>query len=88
MPPPAELWKRPQDGISRVQKVAAVELGFVVLLDVWGYVDIYRRKKYVGGAAEGPRGWRARQGGRRAPLPRAFLPCFLTPTLSLLDHVC
>ena len=28
MPPSAELRKRPQDGISRVQKVAAVELGF------------------------------------------------------------
>ena len=28
MPPPVELRKRPQDGISRVQKVAAVELGF------------------------------------------------------------
>ena len=30
---------------------------------VWGYVDIYRRKKYVGRAMEGPRGWRARLGG-------------------------
>ena len=28
-------------------------------LIVWGYVDIYRRKKYVGGATGGPRGWRA-----------------------------
>ena len=28
MPPPAEHRKRPQDGISRVQKVAAVEIGF------------------------------------------------------------
>ena len=36
-------------------------------LIVWGYVGIYRRKKYVGGATEGPRGWRARLGGRRAP---------------------
>ena len=27
-PPPAESQKRPQDGISRVQKVAAVEIGF------------------------------------------------------------
>ena len=27
-PPPAERRKRPQDGISRVQKVAAVEIGF------------------------------------------------------------
>ena len=32
---------------------------------VWGYVHIYRRKKYVGGATGGPRGWRAR------------LPCWL-----------
>ena len=31
-------------------------------LIVWGYVDIYRRKKYVGGATGGPRGWRARLG--------------------------
>ena len=31
-------------------------------LIVWGYVGIYRRKKYVGGATGGPRGWRARQG--------------------------
>ena len=28
-------------------------------LVVWGYVGIYRRKKYVGGATEGPRGCRA-----------------------------
>ena len=67
MPPLAEHWKRPQDGISWVQKVAAVELGFWLLLIVWGYVGIYRRKKYVGGATGGPRGWRARLGGRRAP---------------------
>ena len=39
---------------------------------VWGYVDIYRRKKYVGGAMWGPRGWRAR------PLPRALLVDVLT----------
>ena len=36
-------------------------------LIVWGYVGIYRRKEYVGGATGGPRGWRARLGGRRAP---------------------
>ena len=28
-------------------------------LFVWGYVGIYRRKEYVGGATWGPRGWRA-----------------------------
>ena len=31
-------------------------------LIVWGYVGIYRRKEYVGGAIGGPRGWRARLG--------------------------
>ena len=42
---------------------------FAPYLIVWGYVDIYRRKEYVGGATGGPRGWRARLGvgGRRAP---------------------
>ena len=47
-------------------------------LVVWGYVGIYRRKKYVGGATWAPREWRARPGGRRAPLPRALLVAFLT----------
>ena len=45
---------------------------------VWGYVGIYRRKEYDGGAIGGPRGWRARLGGRRAPLPRGLLFCVLT----------
>ena len=39
----------------------------VSYLIVWGYVGIYRRKEHVGGATGGPRGWRARLGGRRAP---------------------
>ena len=47
-------------------------------LIVLGYVGIYRRKEYVGGAIGGPREWRARLGGRRAPLPRDLLLCFLT----------
>ena len=51
-------------------------------LIVWGYVGIYGRKKYVGGATWGPRGWRA------GPLPRALLDRFLTHTPSLVDHVC
>ena len=40
-------------------------------LIVWGYVGIYRRKEYVGGATGGPRGW----GARRAPSwpPRLLL---------------
>ena len=36
-------------------------------LIVWEYVGIYRRKKYVGGATGGPRGWRARLGGHARP---------------------
>ena len=32
-------------------------------LVVWGYVGIYRRKKYVGGAMWAPQGWRACLGG-------------------------
>ena len=35
-----------------------------------GYVDLYRRKKSVGGASRGPREGRARPGGGRAPHPR------------------
>ena len=47
-------------------------------LVVWRYVGIYRRKEYVGGVTGAPRGWRARQGGRRALLPRALLVDCLT----------
>ena len=47
-------------------------------LIVWGYVGIYRRKEYVGGATGGPRGWRVRLGGRHALLPRALLVDVLT----------
>ena len=36
-------------------------------LVVWGYVGIYRRKEYVGGATGGPRAWRARLVGVGAP---------------------
>ena len=37
------------------------------LLIIRGYVGIYRRKEYVGGAAGGPRGRGARPGGARPP---------------------
>ena len=36
-------------------------------LIVWGYVGIYRRKEYVGGAPRGPRGRGRAQGGRPPP---------------------
>ena len=37
------------------------------VLIIWGYVGIYRRKEYVGGATEGPRGRGRAQGGRPPP---------------------
>ena len=83
MPPPAELRKRPQDGISRVQKVAAVELGFRGAPGCLGGTWIY-----IGGRSTSVEQRGAHEGGGRAPLPRGFLDCFLTPTPSLLDHVC
>ena len=46
-------------------------------LMVWGYVGIYRRKKYVGGASVGPRGWRRAWGYRVRTLPRAHLEASL-----------
>ena len=51
------------------------------VLIVWGYMDIYRRKKYVGGASRGPRG------RGRAPYPPDRLFCSLEQGPSLLDHV-
>ena len=45
-------------------------------LIVWGYVDIYRRKEYVGGAKGGPRGWRARLGKQARP-PTSWPPYWL-----------
>ena len=83
MPPPAERRKRPQDGISWVQKVAAVEIGFR------GAPGCSRGiRVYIGGRSTsgGPRG--AHEGGGRAPLPRGFLEAPLTWTPSPLDHVC
>ena len=45
------------------------------VLIVWGYVCIYRRKKYAGGATRGPRG-RGRALGGRAPtlVTASFVP--------------
>ena len=83
MPPPAELRKRPQDGISRVQKVAAVELGFRGAPGCLGGTWIY-----IGGRSTSVEKRGAHKGGGRAPLPRGLLDCFLAPTPSLLDHVC
>ena len=57
MPPPAELQKKARDGISRVQKVAAVELGFHgaprCLRSTWTYIGGRSRSVEQRGAHEG-----------------------------------
>ena len=55
------------------------------LLIVRGYVGIYRRKEYVGGATWGPRGRGCAQGG--ALHPRDRLMAFLTEGPSLLEII-
>ena len=66
MPPPAELRKRPQDGISWVQKFATVEIGFRgapgCLSGIWIYIGGRSRSVEQQGAHEG--GGRALGGGR------------------------
>ena len=52
-----------------------------------GYVDLYRRKKYVGGRPRGPRDRGAPRRGGRALLSRGRLGCFLACTPSPPDHV-
>ena len=73
MPPPAELQKRPQDGISWVQKVVAVEIGFRAapgcLRGTWIYIGGRSTSVEQRGAHEG--GGRA-QGGGHGPLPRGL----------------
>ena len=75
MPPPAELRKRPQDGISWVQKVAAVEIGFRgapgCFWGIWVYIGGRSRSVELQGAHEGggaPRG--------QARLPASWPPRF------------
>ena len=51
---------------------------------VLGYMDIYRRKIYVGGSPGCPQGRGRTQGGGRAPLPRGLLVSPLACTPSLL----
>ena len=55
--PPAKLRKRPQDGISRVQKVAAVEIGFRgapgCFRGIWVYIGGRSRSVELRGAHEG-----------------------------------
>ena len=57
MPPPAELRRRPQDGISCIQKVAIVEIGFRGALGcfqgIWVYIGERSRSGEPRGALKG-----------------------------------
>ena len=53
----------------------------------WGYVGIYRRKKYVDGCSRGPGDRGTPRRGGRGLLSPGRLNCFLTCTPSPLDHV-
>ena len=66
--PTAERRKRPQDGISRVQKVAAVELGFRGCFCWFGGMQVYiggrsTSVEQQGAHEDGGHAW----GGKRAP---------------------
>ena len=78
MPPPAELRKKaPRWDLSGTEGCGG---GIRFSWCSWmfgGYVDIYRRKKYVGGAVEGPRAWRARPRGVGVPPASCLPPLFL-----------
>ena len=80
-PPPAECRRRLQDGISRIHKVAAVEIGFRgtpgCFRGIWAYIGELSRSLEPRGAHEG--------GGRAYP-PRARPPALWPPRLLLDVH--
>ena len=81
MPPPAERRKRPQDGISRVQKVVAVEIGFRGALGcfrgIWVYIGGSSTSVELRGAHEGV----GAPGGQRH-LPTSWPPRFFLDVYS------
>ena len=81
MPPPAELRKRPQDGISRVQEVAAVELGFCGAPGCLGGTWLY-----IGGISMSVEQRRAHEGGGHAQGVGAR-PCLVPSSLIALRRL-
>ena len=79
IPPPADRRNRPQDGISQVQKVAAVEKVFRG--SPRRFQDI---RVYIGEGSRSVELRGAHEGGGRALLPRGLLVAFQTSTPSLL----
>ena len=63
--------KAPRSDIADTEGYGGGTRFLAPFLIVWGYVGIYRRKEYVGGAPRGP------QGRGRALHPRDLLGGFL-----------
>ena len=77
MPPPAELRKRPQDGISWVQKVAAVEIRFCGAPGCLGVRRYIFEEEVRRWSNVGPTRVEGAPRGVGTPLPRALLvDCF------------
>src|SRR3990170_6702738 len=81
MPPPVERRKRPQDGISRVQKVAAVEIGF--WLRIWCFQGVW---VYIGGRSTSVEQRGAHEGGGCAQGVGAP-PCLVPSSLIALHRL-
>ena len=76
MPPPAERRKRPQDGISRVQKVVAVEIGFRGAPGCFQGIRVYIGEESW---SVEPRG--AHEGGGGAPRGAGAPPCLVASSV-------
>ena len=59
--------KAPRWDLADIEGCGGGNRVFAPYLMFPGYMGIYKRKKYVGGATRGPRGWRARLGEVGAP---------------------
>ena len=75
--------ERLRDGISRVQKVAVVEIVFRGAPGCFQGIRVYIGERSRSVELRG-----AHEGGGRALLPPGFLAASLTSTPSLLDFVC
>ena len=76
--------KAPRWDLTGTEGCGSEKVGLWLSVIDLGYKSIYRRKKYVGGATWGPRGWGARLPPGHTLLPRGHLTEFQTSTPSLL----
>ena len=80
---PSEHRRWLQDGISQIQKVAAVELGLCGALQCFQGTGVY-----IGEGSTSVEQREAHEGGGRAGHPRGRLACCLMSTSSLQVGIC